>query len=174
MKNLKPIPALPLKDIERFYNCVDVDEITDCHLWTGSIDPNGYGIFFINRESYRAHRVSWAINETAPDVTLTIDHLCRVRNCVNPEHLELVSLSENTHRMQIANYRSHCPRGHELSGRNLIAAMLQTSGRACRSCDNASRRARHHGLQGTERELFIQRDADQRYSKIAQPELVAA
>ncbi len=61
-----------------------------------------------------------------------IDHLCRVRNCVNPEHLEAVTHRENMLRgdtLAAANAaKTHCPKGHALDGRD-------THGRYCTTCD---------------------------------------
>ena len=80
-------------------------EKTDTHwLWTGAHQPRGYGSFAIAGKTYQAHRLAY---ETAygpiPD-GLTIDHLCRVPSCVNPEHLEAVSLAENNRRGAAAQW----------------------------------------------------------------------
>lgn len=80
-------------------------EKTDTHwLWTGAHQSRGYGSFAIAGKTYQAHRLAY---ETAygpiPD-GLTIDHLCRVPSCVNPEHLEAVSLAENNRRGAAAQW----------------------------------------------------------------------
>lgn len=75
-----------------------------------------------------------------------LDHICRVRHCVRPDHLEPVSHLENTLRGEsqpaINARKTHCIRGHELSGQNLIVkkAVDRNPSRACRECKNSQRR----------------------------------
>lgn len=104
---------------ERFWR--RVEKTDDCWLWTGHVNPvTGYGSYYLpgspNRSQY-AHRVAYEFAKGPIPEGLTIDHLCRVRNCVNPDHLEAVSLRENVLRSPIAvaaiNARkTHCPQGH--------------------------------------------------------------
>src|SRR5688572_10084476 len=77
-----------------------------CWIWTASTDREGYGRIGVNRINRHAHRVSWELKHgPIPDsrpktraALLTIDHLCRVRCCVNPDHMEVVTLAENLRR----------------------------------------------------------------------------
>lgn len=73
---------------------------------------------------------------------MTIDHLCRNRACFNPDHLEQVTNQTNILRGEGATAtnarKTHCIRGHELVGTNLIAS--RTNGRSCRICRNERRR----------------------------------
>jgi hypothetical protein len=74
---------------------------------------------------------------------LQIDHLCRVRHCVNPAHMEPVTPRENILRSPVAlaaiNARkTHCPQGHPLSGANLYRT--PQGFRACRECRRKSDR----------------------------------
>lgn len=85
---------------ERFWP--NVDKSGDCWLWTGYIKPNGYASFYPGGGRHvpkvYAHRWSYeAANEPIPE-GLEIDHLCHVRHCVNPAHLELVTHRENLDR----------------------------------------------------------------------------
>lgn len=66
-----------------------------CWLWTGAVDFSGYGTAFYKRKQTRAHRASYEIHFGPIPNGLTIDHLCRVKCCVNPAHLEAVTLREN-------------------------------------------------------------------------------
>lgn len=97
---------------DRFFKYV---EVTDgCWLWQGAT-AKGYGRFSILGKSYYSHRVSYNmfIGELNPD--LTLDHLCEVTNCVNPFHLEEVSLGENARRAVFNKYPrnpTHCKYGH--------------------------------------------------------------
>jgi HNH endonuclease len=123
----------------------------DCWVWTGYINPKGYGKCQIKGFGQMAHRVSYqAFVGPIPD-GLTIDHLCRTRNCANPEHLEPVSQRENSMRGDTipAHHaaKTHCKNGHPLSGENLYRDSRQ---RHCRICvrENGRRyRARKRAAQ---------------------------
>jgi hypothetical protein len=86
-----------------FYQRVPVVDPSECWIWTGSHDMNGYGTFSVKdgqkKRKLRAHRMAWVYSEgqSIPE-GMTVDHLCRVRNCVNPGHLEMVTHAENIHR----------------------------------------------------------------------------
>lgn len=84
--------------IERFLRDVSVDE-SGCWPWLGFRNDEGYGhTVFSDTTIKMAHRVSYLIHYGALDLDLTIDHLCFVTSCVNPEHLDLVTRAENTRR----------------------------------------------------------------------------
>jgi len=65
-----------------------------CWLWTGPLNPGGYG----TNGGRLAHRVVYERLIGQIPAGLTLDHLCRVRNCVNPQHLEPVTIAENLRR----------------------------------------------------------------------------
>lgn len=84
---------------------------TDCILWQGAINSRGYGCFAVDGVSQLAHRLAYEeANGLIPD-DMTLDHTCRTRNCVNPDHLEAVSVAENNRRGRAA--LSQCQRGHD-------------------------------------------------------------
>lgn len=67
-----------------------------CFLWTGCATPAGYGMLTATALGERyAHRVAYIVHRGPIPPGLTIDHLCRTRCCVNPDHLEVVPLREN-------------------------------------------------------------------------------
>ena len=87
--------------VERLVAGYEVNE-NGCWLWTGQPDAAGYGRVSIANEVQYAHRVSWQTFIGPIPEGLTIDHLCRVRLCVNPAHLEPVTLAENVRREMAA------------------------------------------------------------------------
>ena len=161
---IRQIPALTEADIQRFRSKIRINPGSGCHEWTGSL-TNGYGHFFLKGAQYTAHRVAWVMEHGEPEPGLVIDHACRNRRCVNAAdgHLRPLTHAENL-RIGIQHNATKivCPRGHALSGANLIES-LKWAGRACRACDVAARAARHRGLKGEEREIFIHRKAAQKY-----------
>lgn len=101
---------------ERFWDRVTAAE-SGCWIWNGGQDGKGYGFFQYAGHHRRAHRVAYELLVgTIPD-GLVLDHLCRVRNCVNPAHLEPVTSRENTLRGEtlpaLNLAKTHCVAGHE-------------------------------------------------------------
>lgn len=124
---------------ERFWSKVRSTLSGECWLWTASVDRDGYGKFGQPDGGWvRAHR--WAYEHLVGPIPdrLVVDHLCRVRNCVNPAHLEPVTIAENLRRSPARN-RTHCSCGHELTPDN-IYTKPGTNGRECRTCKREARR----------------------------------
>lgn len=85
--------------LERFWSYVDRSKTEDgCWLWNGHRESNGYGRFRHDGRRSGAHRFAYEAEVGPIPDGLTIDHLCRVRHCVNPAHLEAVTSRENTRR----------------------------------------------------------------------------
>lgn len=86
-----------------------------------------------------AHRLAYTKLVGPIPEGLTIDHLCRVKCCVNPQHMECVTLAENSRRGN--HYRGdRCAKGHPLTPDNLVQAFLKRNVRRCRTCYNAWQR----------------------------------
>ena len=120
-----------------------VNKTDGCWLWTGAI-VSGYGQFrFMGRVVY-AHRYTYETMVSEIPDGLQIDHLCRIRNCVNPSHLEVVTCRENLLRGEgvaaINARKTHCPKGHRLAGMNLDVGRLKRGERLCRICRNGNAR----------------------------------
>jgi hypothetical protein len=71
---------------------------SECWLWTGYIDLDGYGRFNVDGKRRRAHQISFELFHGLVPAGHVIDHLCRVRRCINPKHLEAVTPRENLKR----------------------------------------------------------------------------
>lgn len=79
-----------------------------CWIWTGAVHVSGYGIIKWKGKSTVAHRVMYEIHKGKIRKNLVIDHLCSVKLCVNPTHLEAVTYSKNTKRAWDRNHCSTC------------------------------------------------------------------
>lgn len=77
---------------------VDTGYDTPCWIWKLSRDRDGYGVEWDGRSMRRAHRVAFERDRGTIPAGLTLDHLCRERSCVRPDHLEPVSQAENCRR----------------------------------------------------------------------------
>jgi hypothetical protein len=121
-----------------------VDRSGSCWLWTAATNAYGYGVIGIpgTHRTELAHRAAFrAWRGMVPDGK-DLDHLCRTRSCVNPDHLEAVTRRINLLRgntVTAANAaKTCCPKGHPYAGENLI--IRQRAGgvtRRCRTCDLA-------------------------------------
>jgi len=113
-------------------------QLNNCWLWAGHIRSDGYGGIWnsIKNQYDVAHRVVYEAIVGKVSESLQLDHLCRVRSCINPSHLEPVTRKENILRgegLAAKNARkTHCHNGHSLSGGNL---KIDSSGaRQCKIC----------------------------------------
>lgn len=133
---------------QRFWMKVDQGTEEECWEWNASLTPAGYGKIGLNNKLLLAHRVSYEINVGPIPDGLTIDHLCRNRKCVNPSHLEPVSMEENLLRGESPPaknaLKTHCPQGHAYEGDNIIWDKGRNGkiGRKCRTCHYARTKAR--------------------------------
>lgn len=123
--------------IDRFMAKVSPEPMSGCWLWSGALADGGYGAFRGHEgKSVKAHRWFYEQNKGPVPDGLELDHRCRVRSCVNPEHLEPVTRRVNTLRgispAAINATKTHCVRGHPLFGPNLY--LRRNGQRGCRSC----------------------------------------
>lgn len=120
---------------------------TPCWVWQRFKNHGGYGMKHVGGRAGRAmlaHR--WFFEAKCGPIPpeMVIDHLCRVRACVNPDHLEVVTRKENILRGEgrgaKAARRGSCLRGHPLEGENVY--IHPNGSRRCRACRRAWDEAR--------------------------------
>lgn len=155
-----------LSDKERLMKSVEV--VTDsCWIWTGPLERDGYarqmkvGSRTDNtRKMVRPHRFSYTqFVGPIPD-GYTIDHLCRIRCCVNPEHLEPVSAAENTQRGYRAT-KMYCRHGHPLFGDNM-GLVTKTGFRFCRTCHRQAIRTNYRKTDGAAQKKYAENNREKR------------
>jgi HNH endonuclease len=109
---------------------------TGCWLWMGHVTSWGYGILSLRGKPVRAHRYFYQSLRGPISDGKQLDHLCRVKCCVNPNHLEVVTSRVNVLRgigpSAVNIKKEYCLRGHSLSGDNLYVP--RDLSRQCREC----------------------------------------
>ena len=127
------------KWVNRFITKIKFDgHPKGCWTWTRGVDKDGYAIFQYKNGPKKAHRMSY-MNTIGPIPDgYCMDHLCRTRNCVRPDHLEPVTNADNVYRgvscQAINKRKSHCKNGHLFSQDNLDTYQLSINKRQCKIC----------------------------------------
>lgn len=115
-------------------------DLAQCWLWTGGTAGLGYGTLWNGKKQVYAHRYSYELHREAIPPGLTIDHLCRTPACVNPWHMEVVTLTENIRRGSGPSgqnrQKTHCPRGHAYTPENTYTVLRRGRWptRICKAC----------------------------------------
>lgn len=161
------IPELTEQEMTRLKRDITRDALTGCHLWTGAKSTSGYGQAHVSGVATTVHRISWTQTNGPIPAGLQLDHLCRTRNCVNPEHLELVTNRTNALRgtgiTAVNAHKTDCKRGHSLTGANLVTRDNTRRCASCRKAYDMSRFALPKGYTMADREPYIQVTADALY-----------
>ena len=113
--------------VDRFWSHVDKSD--ECWLWVGTKFGNGYGRFWDGKDR-GAHVFSYEMGSGSVPRGLQIDHLCRVRHCVRPSHLEAVTPKENVRRAR--GSWTACSHGHVYT--EATTRINANGSRACRPC----------------------------------------
>jgi len=133
------IHSLTRTEIDRIFNKIEVDPVTECWNWTANKTPSGYGIIWFHGKNESPHRLlyAWRIGPlprgNGRDIP-QIDHIvCSNPSCCNPGHLILTSLIENVLRSDaipaVNARKTHCKRGHKLP------PYVPGNFRRCEECD---------------------------------------
>lgn len=132
--NGRPVPKIP--KVEDFLSKIFAQE-DGCWMWINKPHHTGYGTYSIKGSDYQAHRVSYSLFVGEINPKFVIDHKCKNKRCVNPDHLrqvtQKVNSTENSNSVCAkAKAKSFCVNGHEFSNEN---TRLTSSRRRCRACD---------------------------------------
>ena len=140
-------------DSNDFQNSFIPEPNTGCWIWLGYVNNKGYAYF----ASKLAHRYSYLFykEKTIPN-HLTVDHICNVRCCVNPDHLRLLTLRENVLRGNLNAKKTVCVKGHPYSTQNTIYRKAKCGKqRVCRICHNVRWLAAYHRRRKKAGELIV-------------------
>lgn len=130
------------------------DEETGCHVWMACVGSHGYGCFSIENNSKApktdlAHRMSYRRHVGEIPEGWWVDHICRNRRCVNPDHLRILTPQQNkdigTSPCAVNARKVECKWGHPLEGGNVVAVQLHNgnTGRHCLTCHKLTKRGAH-------------------------------
>jgi len=135
---------------QRFF--AKVEQSGDCWLWMASTSWGGYGIFRCEARNVVAHRWCYEFLVAPIPDGLHLDHLCKVRACVNPRHLDPVPQAVNNRRSEAGRVNAerlggatHCQREHEFTPEN-TRIIHGGRHRQCKTCHSAAVRARRARL----------------------------
>lgn len=131
-------PRLP----ERFWSKVRMNDETGCWEWVGAINKGGYSRFNwpTRKDAVYGHRLAYETLVGAIDDDRHLDHLCRIKRCVNPSHLEPVTcrinLLRGTGASAVNAVKTHCPAGHPYDAENTYTWTSErgVTMRQCRIC----------------------------------------
>ncbi len=132
---------------ERFWEKVTYEPNTGCWLWIAGLYTTGYGQFSLSskQKSVRSHVLSWQLLRGEIPNGMHLDHtVCRIKSCVNPDHMVLRTPTDHTWQPDSAasmmRVKTHCPKGHEYNHENTYTRRFVSKNgkpqinRMCRQC----------------------------------------
>lgn len=147
------LALLPKRTLEERLFANITEDQSGCWLWTGTIVGTGYGHLHWQGRGRPAHRLMYEFMVVEIPEGLDLDHLCRVRECVNPWHLDPVTRRVNIVRgdaPRLQRGKTHCPHGHEYTVENTI---LYRGSRFCLTCKRE--RAREYARKKREARIAV-------------------
>ena len=124
-----------------------------CWEWVGNTNALGYSNIMLKGKCTKGHRYVYEMTRGPIPPGRTLDHLCRNPTCVNPDHLEVVSLQVNIMRGKgvgvINGAKMRCPKGHSLTPDNLVLSRLRRGVRLCLACNRDYQYAYHRRHRAT-------------------------
>lgn len=158
VRPLRPLPEddevklIDADEVGRFWAKVVVDCACDCWVWVGARTAAGYGQLNLRYRRTYAHRAAYETWRGPIPDGLHIDHLCRVRACANPWHMEPVTREENWMRgvgaPAVNARKTHCDYGHPIEGPEAKLAQYKCltilGRRSCLICERRRQRERYH------------------------------
>ena len=141
--------TLTTEAVARFWSYIN--KTPTCWLWTGVPNDQGYGQLRIDNIKVYGHRLAYHLMRGPIPAGMQVDHICRVRHCVNPDHLEVVSHRTNTLRgispHAVNKRKTHCDHGHEYTPANTLwmGRPIRRRCRECRRIRDAARGPRKRG-----------------------------
>lgn len=144
---------------QRFWEKVDTTAGEGCWQWLAYKSPSGYGTIRINKKNTMAHRQAYELLVNKIPSDMTVDHLCKNPSCVNPSHMEIVTLSENVIRAKpwekacvasgvVQSSKMSCPKGHSYD--NINTYVTPKGRRDCKECRRAACRRNYWKNKGEE------------------------
>lgn len=140
------------RDLQRLLAKVERDTQTGCWNWTASRVPAGYAQFRLHGRRDYGHRAAYELLVGPIPAGLQLDHLCRNRGCVNPDHLEPVTNRVNGLRgvspCAVNAAKTHCVNGHPFDAQHTYFRKDRPGRRQCRTCSNNARQAKRLAEKG--------------------------
>lgn len=125
----------------RFWGRVNKTE--SCWLWTGSSRVRGYGGFWYHGKTWSSHRLAYIWTKGEIPEGMVLDHTCRVRSCVNPDHLRVVTPKQNTLENSMAVTAINARMTHCFRCESPLVYLKRLKRRGCLPCINAASRRRY-------------------------------
>ena len=117
-----------------------IDASGPCWLWLGYTNPKGYGLAWAEGKTRQIHRYVYEQLVGPIPEGMTLDHLCRIRHCVNPDHLEPCGRGTNVVRSPITITGVHARKTHCINGHVFDGVSSNNGQRTCRACGRENQR----------------------------------